>query len=152
MHSPHNVHSASASDAPLSLLLLSAAAPPRRALLCSALPAPRCSPLPQEAANLALSRNRKSCNFIEWRDGKLIYKRYASLYFIAYTDKEDNELLTLEIIHHYVEILDRYFGNVCELDIIFNFHKVTGETLTGRERNALFGRVWLRTGEMVCPS
>lgn len=47
----------------------------------------------------------------------------ASLYFIAYTDKDDNELLTLEIIHHYVEILDRYFGNVCELDIIFNFHK-----------------------------
>ena len=57
----------------------------------------------------------------------MIYKRYASLYFIAYTDKEDNELLTLEIIHHYVEILDRYFGNVCELDIIFNFHKVTAE-------------------------
>ena len=29
----------------------------------------------------------------------------------------------LELIHHYVESLDRYFGNVCELDIIFNFHK-----------------------------
>ena len=29
----------------------------------------------------------------------------------------------LEIIHHFVEILDKYFGNVCELDIIFNFHK-----------------------------
>jgi AP-1 complex subunit sigma 1/2 len=27
------------------------------------------------------------------------------------------------MIHHYVEILDRYFGNVCELDLIFNFHK-----------------------------
>jgi AP-1 complex subunit sigma 1/2 len=38
-------------------------------------------------------------------------------------DTEDNELETLEIIHHYVEILDRYFGNVCELDLIFNFHK-----------------------------
>lgn len=22
-----------------------------------------------------------------------------------------------------MEVLDRYFGNVCELDIIFNFHK-----------------------------
>ena len=38
-------------------------------------------------------------------------------------DKDDNELLALEIIHHYVELLDKYFGNVCELDIIFNFHK-----------------------------
>lgn len=39
-------------------------------------------------------------------------------------DMGDNELITLEIIHHYVEVLDRYFGNVCELDLIFNFHKV----------------------------
>jgi hypothetical protein len=30
----------------------------------------------------------------------------------------------VQIIHHFVEILDRYFGNVCELDLIFNFHKV----------------------------
>ena len=29
-----------------------------------------------------------------------------------------------QMIHLFVEILDRYFGNVCELDIIFNFHKV----------------------------
>ncbi|KAF2314598.1 hypothetical protein GH714_027858 [Hevea brasiliensis] len=36
---------------------------------------------------------------------------------------DDNELEVLEIIHHYVEILDRYFGSVCELDLIFNFHK-----------------------------
>ena len=39
-------------------------------------------------------------------------------------DKEDNELLVLEMIHFFVEILDKYFNNVCELDLIFNFHKV----------------------------
>jgi hypothetical protein len=33
-------------------------------------------------------------------------------------------LITLEVIHQFVEVLDRYFGNVCELDLIFNFHKV----------------------------
>ena len=27
------------------------------------------------------------------------------------------------MIHLFVEVLDRYFGNVCELDVIFNFHK-----------------------------
>jgi AP-1 complex subunit sigma 1/2 len=63
------------------------------------------------------------CNFIEWKDKKVIYKRYASLYFIACVDKDDNELIVLEQIHLFVEVLDRYFGNVCELDIIFNFHK-----------------------------
>ena len=50
--------------------------------------------------------------------------RYASLYFVTCVDPDDNELMTLEIIHHFVEVLDRYFGNVCELDIIFSFHKV----------------------------
>ncbi len=54
-----------------------------------------------------------------------MYKRYASLYFVAGIDAGDNELITLELIHHYVEVLDRYFGNVCELDLIFNFHKVS---------------------------
>ena len=28
-------------------------------------------------------------------------------------DPNDNELLTLEVIHRYVETLDKYFGNVC---------------------------------------
>jgi hypothetical protein len=53
----------------------------------------------------------------------LLLRRYASLYFIASIDADDNELITLEMIHLFVEVLDRYFGNVCELDIIFNFHK-----------------------------
>ena len=31
-----------------------------------------------------------------------------------------------QLIHLLVETLDQYFGNVCELDIVFNFHKVYG--------------------------
>jgi len=77
----------------------------------------------REVCNLVLDRPQKLCNFLEWRSGKLIYKRYASLYFVVFCDGDDNELIGLEVVHHYVEILDRYFGNVCELDLIFNFHK-----------------------------
>lgn len=51
--------------------------------------------------------------------------RYASLFFIACVDANENALLVLEVVHHYVEVLDKYFGNVCELDLIFNFHKVS---------------------------
>merc|ERR1719499_2750216 len=29
----------------------------------------------------------------------------------------------MEMIHFFVELLDSYFGNVCELDLIFNFQK-----------------------------
>ncbi|BHF73215.1 hypothetical protein AAHC03_010052 [Spirometra sp. Aus1] len=47
-------------------------------------------------------------SFLEWKDMKLVYRRYASLYFLCAIEPEDNELLTLE---------------VCELDIIFHFEK-----------------------------
>lgn len=77
----------------------------------------------KDVRNLVLTRPPKLCNFLEWREFKICYKRYASLYFIFAIDPEDNELLCLEVIHHFVECLDRYFGNVCELDLIFNFHK-----------------------------
>ena len=52
-----------------------------------------------------------------------MYRRYASLFFIAGCASTDNELITLEIVHRYVEQMDKYYGNVCELDIIFNFQK-----------------------------
>lgn len=45
-------------------------------------------------------------------DTKVVYRRYASLFFVCGIGASDNELVTLEIIHRYVEVLDRYFGNV----------------------------------------
>jgi hypothetical protein len=56
-------------------------------------------------------------------DTKVVYRRYASLFFIAGCASTDNELITLEVVHRYVEQMDKYYGNVCELDIIFNFQK-----------------------------
>ena len=41
--------------------------------------------------------------------------RYASLYFVVGIESGDNELITLEIIHRYVELLDKYFGNVSHI-------------------------------------
>lgn len=61
------------------------------------------------------------CNVVDWKDTKVVYKRYASLYFVTCVDPDDNELLTMELLHMYVEVLDKYFGSVCELDLIFNF-------------------------------
>jgi len=49
--------------------------------------------------------------------------RYASLYFCMCIDEEDNELEVLEIIHHFVEILDRYFGSVSSVQS-FEFWRV----------------------------
>ncbi|OMJ78692.1 hypothetical protein SteCoe_16150 [Stentor coeruleus] len=77
----------------------------------------------KEIKSMVIGRNSKLCNFLEFRDMILVAKRYASLYFVTAIDKEENELLTLDVVHFFVELLDKYFKNVCELDIIFNFHK-----------------------------
>ncbi|XP_022248184.1 AP-1 complex subunit sigma-2-like isoform X1 [Limulus polyphemus] len=90
----------------------------------------------RELITTILARKPKMCSFLEWKDLKIVYKRYASLYFCCAIDQDDNELLTLEIIHRYVELLDKYFGSVCELDIIFNFEKayfILDELLLGGE-------------------
>ncbi|KAL3928540.1 MAG: hypothetical protein SGPRY_002344 [Prymnesium sp.] len=43
--------------------------------------------------------------------------------FYEYRGYKVNELAILEFIHALVETLDRYFENVCELDIMFNLEK-----------------------------
>ena len=55
---------------------------------------------------------------------RIIYRRYAGLFFSLCVDLFDNELAHLEAIHLFVEVLDTFFGNVCEMDIIFHFAKV----------------------------
>lgn len=111
----------------------------------------------REMTSMVLSRQPRSCNFLHWKDLKIIYKRwalpahvvfldfvfvcnktqataetafyatiyhvyvnlfchlfsrYASLYFCLAIENQENELLALEVIHRYVELLDKYFGNV----------------------------------------
>ena len=77
----------------------------------------------RELSTIILSRRAKMCNVLEYRDSKVIYRRYASLFFVIGVDNDDNELLGLEIIHRFVEQMDKIYGNVCELDIIFGFDK-----------------------------
>ena len=94
----------------------------------------------RELTGMILQRKPKMCNFIEYKDMCIVYKRYASLFFCFAVDKGDNELGTLEVIHRYVEVLDKYFGSVCELDIIFNFEKayfILDELLLGGEMQVL---------------
>ena len=77
-----------------------------------------------EVHRLVTSRDKKYTNFIEYASYKLIYRRYAGLFFTIAVDIADNELSYLETIHLFVELLDSYFSNVCELDIVFNFNRV----------------------------
>ncbi|XP_003374414.1 microtubule-associated protein RP/EB family member 1 [Trichinella spiralis] len=56
---------------------------------------------------------------------KLIYRHYATLYFVFCVDSSESELGILDLIQQvFVETLDRCFENVCELDLIFHADKV----------------------------
>ncbi|OQE89715.1 hypothetical protein PENNAL_c0013G06253 [Penicillium nalgiovense] len=79
-----------------------------------------------EVHRLVAPRDQKyQSNFVEFRRStKVIYRRYAGLFFCVCVDANDNELAYLEAIHFFVEVLDQFFGNVCELDLVFNFYKV----------------------------
>lgn len=77
----------------------------------------------RELTLIVLSRRAKMCNVLEYKDSKLIYRRYASLFFVAGIENNDNELLSLEVIHRYVEQMDKSFVNVSELDIIYDFER-----------------------------
>jgi AP-2 complex subunit sigma-1 len=67
---------------------------------------------------------RSTPTLSEYNSYKLIYRRYAGLFFTIAVDITDNELSYLETVHLFVELLDSFFSNVCELDIVFNFNKV----------------------------
>ena len=82
----------------------------------------RCA-LESEVIRKCLSRTETQCSFYEYRGYKVVYRRYASLFFLVGIDGDENELAVLEFIHCLVEALDKYFGNVCELDIMFNLDK-----------------------------
>jgi len=78
-----------------------------------------------EVHRIVAPRDQKyQSNFVEFRNYKIVYRRYAGLFFCVCVDANDNELAYLEAIHLFVEVLDTFFDNVCELDLVFNFYKV----------------------------
>jgi len=84
----------------------------------------------EEIFSLVSRREEGVCSFLEGgqlvggSDYRLIYRHYATLYFIFCVDSSESELGILDLIQVLVETLDRCFENVCELDLIFHVDKV----------------------------
>lgn len=93
----------------------------------------------KETFQLVSRREDTVCNFLEGgtlassgKDGegkddtdwKLIYRHYATLYFVFCVDSSESELGILDLIQVFVEALDKCFENVCELDLIFHVDRV----------------------------
>ncbi|KAI3380954.1 hypothetical protein SNEBB_002551 [Seison nebaliae] len=88
----------------------------------------------REIYKLISRRSDNVCNFLEGchpllkddedEDYKVIYRHYATLYFVLVVDSSESELGILDLIQVLVESLDKCFENVCELDLIFHADKV----------------------------
>ena len=94
------------------------------------------SALEGEIIRKCLIRGESLCSFIEYQSYKIVYSRYASLYFIVGVDKDENELGIVEFVRNIVETMDQYFESVCELDIMFNIdkaHFILDEMVTNGE-------------------
>ena len=69
--------------------------------------------LESELVRKCLSRSIDNCFCFSHQSSKIVYRRYASLYFIIGLDeKEENEISYFILIHKIVQILDKYFQNV----------------------------------------
>jgi AP-4 complex subunit sigma-1 len=80
--------------------------------------------LESEIIRRCLGRTEFQCSFLEYRGYRIVYRRYASLFFVVAVDgDEENELGVLEFIHCLVETMDKYFDSVCELDIMYHIDK-----------------------------
>ncbi|KCV68187.1 hypothetical protein H696_05116 [Fonticula alba] len=84
----------------------------------------------REIAQLVTRRPDSMCNFLEGSkmlggpDSKIIYRHYATLYFVFEVDSSESELGILDLIHVFVETMDYAFKSVREIDIIFHSDKV----------------------------
>jgi len=81
--------------------------------------------------NQVAARPDSFCNYLEgigvpeWGEStKLIYRHYATLYFVFAVDQQESDLGILDLIQVFVEALDKCFENVCELDLIFHSDRV----------------------------
>lgn len=111
-------------------------------------------PLVQKIFSLVFTRAPGLCNFLDApdlneslrksqtdaQDVRVVYRNYATLYFVFVVDEAESELGILDLIQVeysiqsllrilkslqvFVEALDRTFESVCELDLVFHFDEV----------------------------
>ncbi|XP_069392294.1 AP-4 complex subunit sigma-1 isoform X2 [Paralichthys olivaceus] len=76
--------------------------------------------LEADVVRCCLSRRKEQCSFVEYKDFKLVYRQYAALYIVVAVTDAENELSVFELVHNFVEVLDKYFSRV----IMFNLDRV----------------------------
>jgi len=119
------------------IFLVNTSGTPRLIKFYSPLRSPS-QPLIQKIFSLVSARPPGLCNFLDapdlreslsgeqtkGDDVRVVYRNYATLYFVLVVDGAESELGILDLIQVLVESLDRAFESVCELDLVFHFEDV----------------------------
>ena len=120
--------------------------------VCNFLDAPELTPLlppPADAVSFTSIKGKEKEKEKEKRSAatataaredelRVIYRHYATLYFVFVVDQSESELGILDLIQVFVESLDRCFENVCELDLIFHFDQVSSISFNSSIPPSLF--------------
>uniref|UniRef100_A0A8D2M962 AP-4 complex subunit sigma-1 n=4 Tax=Passeriformes TaxID=9126 RepID=A0A8D2M962_ZONAL len=105
--------------------------------------------LEAEVIKNCLSRSKDECSFVEYKDFKLVYRQYAALFIVVGIDQTENEMAVYELIHNFVEVLDKYFSRVVSetlnlLQNIFSLSKLGGSVISenkSKEKNINYFRI-----------
>ncbi|KAL7992499.1 hypothetical protein Chor_016755 [Crotalus horridus] len=73
--------------------------------------------LEAEVIKQCLSRTKEQCSFLEYKDFKLVYRQYAALFIVVGINETENEMAVFELIHNFVEVLDKYFSRVVSMNL-----------------------------------
>ena len=70
-------------------------------------------------------RKMADCNIIEeldWlKEGhRVIYRKYATLFFVFVVDEGESELAMIDLIQNWVQLLEKNFPDVWEYHLVFN--------------------------------
>ncbi|KAL9849798.1 AP-4 complex subunit sigma-1 isoform 7-T14 [Geothlypis trichas] len=91
--------------------------------------------LEAEVIRNCLSRSKDECSFVEYKDFKLVYRQYAALFVVVGIDQTENEMAVYELIHNFVEVLDKYFSRVAS--VMFNDYEMRSSEI--RDQNITNG-------------
>ncbi|XP_075963466.1 AP-4 complex subunit sigma-1 isoform X4 [Anarhichas minor] len=80
--------------------------------------------LENHVVHCCLSRRKDQCSFVEYKDFKLVYRQYAALYIVVGVTDNENELSVYELVHNFVEVLDKYFSRVSQNFVCFVSNRV----------------------------
>ncbi|XP_058472340.1 AP-4 complex subunit sigma-1 isoform X1 [Solea solea] len=93
--------------------------------------------LEADVVRCCLSRKKEECSFVDHRDVRLVYRQYAALYIVVGVTDTENELSIYELIHNFVEVLDKYFSRVSCVCVCLSLQSELDVSFSGRHTTSV---------------